>query len=372
MESASTKKVLIAGASVAGLTAAWWMNRLGYQVTVVELASQPRMGGTALDLHGNALEALKRMGIYELLTANSLRLKRIEFKNADDVTVNVLSLVGEDQAEEVDPESIEVERTILVRTLLDALDNQIEFSFNNSIHSLREIANGIQVTFKDNSQQEFDLILGCDGIHSGVRKLWFGPESDYIHFLGAYGSITTVNKSLIQPGTMQWYNVPGKSYMLNAFKDKTDIVFSFLSDEISYDYRDVDQQRKLISDRFNSGWRTAALLEEVNQSASFYFVNLSQIKMLSWTKGRVALLGDAAYCPSPAAGMGGSLAMEGATTLADALERYAGDYELAFEDYNQSLRPFIDQIQAKAGRDVSENWIPRTQEDIDRRNAEGF
>ena len=172
---------------------------------------------------------------------------------------------------------------------------------------------------------------------------------------------------------MQWYNVPGKAYMLSANKDKTDIVFFFISDkEITYDFRNIEQQKKIIYDQFVDGWRTTELIVEVKNSDNFYFVNLSQIKMPSWTKGRVALVGDAAYCASPAAGMGGSLAMEGAGTLAGALQKHNGNFELAFNDYNKKMRPFIDEVQARAEADIQENWIPRTQEAIDKRNQKGF
>lgn len=379
MKIVKNKKVLISGASISGLTTAWWMNKLGYKVTIVEISNQARSGGTALNLSGNALEFAKKMGIYDQILSNSLSLDLIEFKDTNDITVNSILINGGGEKQnsiEVEHhnfDEIEIDRSKLVGILLNALGNDVDFSFNNSITALNETGDAMEVTFNDGSQRSYELVIGCDGMHSGVRKLWFGAEKDYTHFLKAYGSITTLDKELIAPNTMQWYNVPGKAYMLSANKDKTDIVFFFISDkEITYDFRNIEQQRKIILDQFADGWRTAELMDEVKQSENFYFVNLSQIKMPSWTKGRVALVGDAAHCASPAAGMGGSLAMEGAGTLADTLEKHNGDYELAFEDYNKNLRPFIEEIQARAESDLNENWIPRTQEAIDKRNKEGF
>lgn len=382
----SNKKALISGASISGLTTAWFLNRLGYEVTIVELSAKPRTGGTALNLSGNALEFAKQMGIYEQILSNSLSLDLIEFKDTNDVTVNSIVINGggekqnsaehkteQNEAEEHNFNEIEIDRSKLIGIILGALGSNVEFMFNKTIAVLNETENAMAVTFSDCSQGTYDLVVGADGMHSGVRKLWFGAEKEYTHFLKAYGSITTVNRELIKPNTMQWYNVPGKAYMLSANKDKTDIVFFFISDnEITYDFRNVEQQRKIICDQFEDGWRTTELMEEVKNSDSFYFVNLSQIKMPSWTKGRVALVGDAAHCASPAAGMGGSLAMEGAGTLADALQNHNGNYELAFESYNRNLRPFIDEIQARAEADIQANWIPRTQEAINKRNKEGF
>ncbi|MDJ1491912.1 FAD-dependent monooxygenase [Cytophagaceae bacterium DM2B3-1] len=370
MNSSKEKKVLVSGASIAGLSTAYWLNKLGYKVTVVEIANEPRMGGTAVDFRGKTVDLVKRMGIFEQLQSHALNLERIEFKNAEDVTENSLLLNNEKHLSS----EIEIERTQLVRILLDSVQNDVEFIFNNSVTSLTETEDDIKVTFKSGSQQAFDLVIGCDGTHSGIRKIWFGDEREYTHFLEAYFSISIVNKSLITPNTMQFYNVPGKAYMLNAYKDKTDIVFSFLSEkELPYDYRNTEQQRQIILQQFTGqGWRTAELLEEIANSTNFYFDKFCQIKMPSWTKGRVALVGDAAYCASPAAGMGGSLAVEGATALADALQKHNGNFELAFQDYNKNLRPFIEEVQAEAEFNVRENFIPRTEEAIRKRNRDGF
>ena len=117
------------------------------------------------------------------------------------------------------------------------------------------------------------------------------------------------------------YNVPDKAIMVNAYNNKTDVIFCFNSEkEIPYDYRDFDQQRNIILEQFaGQSWRTAELLDEVEHSGNFYFDKFCQVKMPSWTKGRVALVGDAGYCASPAAGMGGSLAMSGAAAISRCL-----------------------------------------------------
>ena len=370
MESLKDKKILISGASIAGLSAAYWMNRLGCQVTVVEIASQPRTNGAAIDIRGGTADVIKRMGIYDELKADRLHVELIEFKNADDTAARSMPTGKED--EELPDDDIEIERDKFISILYNGLKNDVEFIFNDSITALGETEDDIKITFKSGAERSFDLVFGCDGSHSGVRKIWFGEESEYTHFLEAYFSITTVNKLLIKQKTMQMYNEPDKSVMLNAYNNKTDIIFCFFSEkEISYDYRDIAQQRKIIAEQFTGlGWRTTELLEEVEGLENFYFDKFCQIKMPSWTKGRVALVGDAGYCASPAAGMGASLSISGAAALADALLKHNGDFELAFEDYNKNLRPFIEEIQAVAELNVRENFIPRTEEAIRRRNEQ--
>ncbi|HEX8537709.1 MAG TPA: FAD-dependent monooxygenase, partial [Cystobacter sp.] len=136
------------------------------------------------------------------------------------------------------------------------------------------------------------------------------------------------------------------------------------------DYRDEAQQRRIIEERFaGSGWRTAEVLREMAGSTNFYFDKLSQIRMSSWSRGRVALVGDAGYCASPAAGMGGSLAIDGAAALGDAMRAAGGDHALAFRLYDEQFRPFIDEVQAEAVRVGLETLVPRTEEAIRARNA---
>ena len=370
MESLIETNVLVSGASFAGLSTAYWMNRLGYKVTIVERANELRKGGTPVNIRGNTVDIVKRMELFEQIVANRIMMERLDFKNADDVTEGSILLKKEE--DQLTDDECGIERNTLLNVLFDAVKNDVDFVFNDSVSALNEIAGGVQVTFETGPQRVFDLVFGCDGLHSTVRKLWFGDETKYMHFLEQYFSITIVNKLLISENTSQLYNVPGKAVMLNAYNNKTDIIFCFVSEEeIPYDYRDEQQQRKIIRAQFTGeSWKTAKLLEEVEKSTTFYFDKLCQIKMPSWTKGRVALVGDAGYCASPAAGMGGSLAIDGADALADAFQKHGGDFALAFQDYNKNLRPFIEEVQAEAVRTGLESLAPRTEEAIRKRNAQ--
>lgn len=370
MEHLKNKKVLISGASFAGLSTAYWMNKSGCKVTVVEVAKDLKMGGTPVDVRGNTVEIVKRMGIFEQIKANRLQPRTMEFKNANDVTEGFMAHEHED--EQILEEECEIERDLLLRILFDTIKDDVQLIFSDSITALSETNEQIQVHFKNSAQDTFDLVFGCDGIHSVVRKLWFGDESKYMHFLQQYFSITIVNKLLIKEDTAQLYNVPNKAIMLNAYNNKTDIILCFRSEEeMLYDYRDEEQQRKIILEKFvGENWRTNELLQEVQNSKTFYFDKFCQIKMPSWTKNRIALVGDSAYCASPAAGMGGSLAIDGAAALADAFEKHKGNFEQAFQDYNNNFRPFIEEVQANAVRFGLEMLVPRTEEAIRQRNTE--
>jgi 2-polyprenyl-6-methoxyphenol hydroxylase-like FAD-dependent oxidoreductase len=368
MKNSNGKKVLIAGASFAGLSSAYWMNQLGYDVTVVEIAPGIRTGGTAVNIRGKTIDIVKRMGIFEKIRENRLSLRQWDFKNADDHTER--RLVVRAEGEQPPDDDYEIERDVLMNILLDAVRDRCQIVFGDSIVGLNE-TDRVDVIFKKGGKSSFDLVLGCDGAHSSVRNIWFGDEAQYSHYLQQYFSITIVDKLLIEQDTGQLFNVPGKAVMLNAYKNKTDIIFAFVSEEeIPYDYRDEAQQRGIIADQFAGvGWRTTELLREMESSKSFYFDKLCQIRMPSWSRGRVALVGDAAYCASPAAGTGGSLAIDGAAALGDAMRSAAEDYALAFRNYDENLRPFIDEIQAEAVRVGLETLVPRTEQAIHERNA---
>jgi 2-polyprenyl-6-methoxyphenol hydroxylase-like FAD-dependent oxidoreductase len=218
---APNKNVLVSGASFAGLATAYWMNKLGYQVTVVEVAKDLKKGGTPVNVGDDVADIVKRMGLFEQIQAARLKMEGAERKNAHDVTEGPLQLSLGTAPSEVD---WEIERDTLLDLMFGVVKDDVEFVFKNSIEALDATENDVRVSFEDGSQRSFALIFGCDGIHSRVRKLQFGDEAEYTHFLGQYFSITIVNELLIKENTTQVYNEAGRFVMLNAYNNKTDIV----------------------------------------------------------------------------------------------------------------------------------------------------
>jgi len=279
----SSRNILISGASFAGLATAFWMKKAGFNVTVVEIAEGLQKGGTPVNIRNNTVDIVKRMGLFDQIQSNRLNMQETELMSADGVAERPSRGQddGEQQAADAD---IEIERDVLLNLIFDAVKKEgVEFIFGDSIASLGEENNGIDVSFRKGSRRSFDLVFGCDGVHSDVRKFWFGAEEEFSHFLGAYGSVTIVDRLLIPENTSQMYNEPGRLASLSAYNNKTDIILIFSSEqEIPYDYRDKEQKRDILMSRFSGvGWRTQELLEEVKRSENFYFDKLSQIKMPS-------------------------------------------------------------------------------------------
>jgi len=306
------------------------------------------------------------MGLLERIQARSLPKRPVRFVDA-----NGACLAEMTDGADADAQGYEIERDELLQMQFDAVKDEVEFVFADRIERMEESAEEVAVTFRSGKQRTYALVFGCDGTHSAVRRMCFGEESEYAAFLKMYFSITIVDKLLLDENTTQIFNTPGKTVMLNAYHGKTDICFCYRANaETVYDYRDAAQQKRMIAAQFaDEGWRTNELLEAMRASENFYFDKLCQIRMPRWSKGRVALVGDAAYCPSPAAGLGGSLAIVGASALADAFMKHPNDYAAAFAEYHESLRPFIEKVQADAVSFGLETFAPSTEEAIRERNA---
>src|SRR5438067_612461 len=304
--------VLISGASIAGPTMAYWLTRQGIRVTVVERFATPRGGGGPIDLRGETVRLAERMGIMPAVDEVRVHTRGISFIDASGGQLA--------QFDPAVPGDVELERDDLVRILHDVTKNDVEYVFQDSISTLTQDDSGVDVEFEHGAPRRFDLVIGADGLHSAVRRLTFGPEERFARNLGLYVSFLPVAPELGRENWGVLHQEPGRTAGVYSYRNKAAAIFVFRSPELVYHYRDVDQQKELLTNAFaGMGWQVPLLLAEMKATDDLYFDVVSQIHLPSWSTGRVALIGDAAYCPSFLTGMGTSLAMLGAATLADAL-----------------------------------------------------
>jgi 2-polyprenyl-6-methoxyphenol hydroxylase-like FAD-dependent oxidoreductase len=338
------RDVLISGAGVAGLALAYWLRRLGFTPVVVERASAPRDGGQAVDLRGAAIEVARRTGILDAARAARTGTRGMSYVNS--AGKRLASIDGAFGV--IDPADVEIVRGDLVSILYQAARNDVEFIFDDSISSLTDAPDGVTVAFERSAPRTFGLVAGADGLHSRVRDLAFGPESRFISQLGLYLSVFTIPNDL---GLERWqliYVTPGKSVTVTSARGNREAraIFFFASGPLEYDHRDRGQQQELLAVAFaGAGWEVPRLLAAMPAAPDFYFDSASQVRMGSWSAGRVTLVGDAGYCPSPLSGQGSSLALVGAYVLASELRAADGDHRDAFARYQQRMQDFAERNQ---------------------------
>lgn len=349
--------ILISGASVAGPALAYWLHRHGMRATIVERADTVRPGGLAVDFRGTAMWVLEQMGILDELRAHATHSGDSTVVDADGTPI--ATMPGEIFAGE-----LEVLKTDLTRILHDLTKDDTEYVFGDSITTLTQDANGVLVEFERGTPRTFDLVVGADGLHSKVRELAFGPKARFTHPMGyAFATFSTANYlDLDRAGRS---HVAGdRSLNIFASNDNRDVRVMFM-----FPARDVPRNREAqlaaVHTAFEHvGWEAPAILKALPEATDFYFDELSQITMPSWSTGRVALVGDAGYCASPMSGRGTSQALLGAYVLAGELSTQDG-HERAFAEYEKALRDYVAGTQAM-GRMARDSFdVPPSQELFD-------
>jgi 2-polyprenyl-6-methoxyphenol hydroxylase-like FAD-dependent oxidoreductase len=349
------KNVLISGASVAGPALAFWLHRYGFRATIVERAPAVRPGGYAVDFRGASVRVLERMGLLAQVQAVQTRIGAITI--VDRNNKKVASMPDGFTSGE-----LEILRGDLADIFHRATRESTEYIFDDSIAAMEQSSAGVDVLFQSGNRRRFDLVVGADGLHSGVRSLAFGDEANFVRYLGYYVSIFTVPNHLHLDRSGLYYGILGKKVGIFSGGDPREAKasFFFATRPLDFDRRDTEQQKAILRDHFHQeGWEIPQLLEIMSTAPDFYFDSVSQVKMKKWSAGRIVLLGDAAYCASPLSGMGTGMAVVGAYILAGELTQAGGDYALAFARYESLMRNFVDQCQ-KIAAGGTDWFVPRT------------
>jgi len=359
--------VLISGAGIAGPALAFWLNKSGYRVTIVELADDIRPGGQTVDLRGAGGDVVERMGLIDKMRARSLDQRGVAWIKSDGhrrAEMPVTAFNGNGLVSK-----LEILRGDLVDVLYQETKDQAEYRFHAGITELTQSDDAVEATLTDGTKLSVDLVVGCDGPHSTVRRLVFGPEEQFVQPLGGYNAWFTAPDSVGLDGWYLMYQAPGLNASMRPSHDPAlaKAGLAFRSQPVAYDRRNADEQQALLTRHFaGAGWQCDALLSAAAESDDFYFDSFLQVHMPTISQGRVTLAGDAGYCASPLSGMGTSLALVGAYVLAGELGPAgafdANGIQAALQRYESVMRPYIDRCQDLPNG--IDGYLPKSDTDI--------
>ncbi|BCB89389.1 FAD-dependent monooxygenase [Phytohabitans suffuscus] len=354
ISSGRPRTILISGAGIAGPALAYWLRRYGFTPTVIERAPSVRGGGHAVDFRGPVhLAVLDRMGLRDAV-------ERLSTGTGDWWQVDTRGRRLVRMPAEQTGGDIEVLRGDLARLLVEATQDGTEYIFDDSITEIADGTDSVQVTFERGTPRTFDLVVGADGQRSRVRALTFGPDETHLKHLGLHTVFFTAPNVLELDHTGLVHIEPNRLVAVYSARGDTEarVMMYFGSPPLAYDRDDLAEQRSIVARAFTgAGWQVPRLLELMATAPDFHLDSASLVKMHAWTRGRIALVGDAGYGASSLSGMGSGLAVVGAYVLASELATAQGDHRIGFQRYEDTLRSYVDGCQ-KLARNAAAFMLP--------------
>ena len=353
----SKPHVLISGASVAGPALAYWLVRAGCKATIVERAPSLRIAGQGIDVRDAARDVVKRMGIFDRFLEKSSHEDGNDFVDGNN---RCFARFGVDESGMGDGITCDIEilRGEMAKILFDVTKDDVSYIFDDMIESLEETDQELRVNFANGTPSStFDLVVAADGLGSRTRGMAFGKDSSQMKSLNSYITYFSVLPSNTDTSWSRARWIKGgratvlrpdnvgrtRAFLCLTAYDSTD---SRLAQLEKASKEGIPAQKALIQDLFqDADWETPRILSGMHDSDDFYMQHVAQIRLNRWSRGRVAVVGDAGYAPSPFTGMGTSLAFIGAYVLAGEISRQRDNIPAALESYERILRPYVESVQ---------------------------
>lgn len=338
-------RVLVSGASIAGPAAALLLARQGHRVTIVERAPSLRAGGQTVDLRGAGRTVIDRLGLGPATTERLLDqrgLVKVDGRGRRGASMPVEAFGGNGVVS-----AHEILRGDLAEVLVDAVPGDVEYLWDDTVTAIEQDGDVARVRFETAAPREFDLVIGADGLGSAVRRAAFGSDAAALDPIGLRYAWFTAT---IDEDTRGWYlmHTARRGRVVSVRPSRTDGTV-----KAGLAIRGTDPRRQGREEQFalferefaDIGWVAPQLLGAMRTADDWAYQDLAQVKLDGWTRGRVALVGDAGYCPTPLTGLGTTLALVGAYVLAGELGRADGDVPRALARYDAVMRPFVTKAQ---------------------------
>lgn len=352
-----TNKAIIVGGGIAGLATALRLHQIGWQAIVIERAPARRAGGYAVTFSGIGYDAAERMGVLPALAQRHITPDKMVYVKPNGETrfavpgPTVRALLGQ--------RALNILRGDIEDVLHTTIRHTVEVRFDTTVTAVAQDANGVDVTLSDGTVERADLLIGADGLHSTTRRLVFGPEErfrlDLNHMTGVF--MLDRPPSCVEEGTTATLTDTGRTLaIISLGQDRSAAFFGYRT---NHPMAELTEGAATVLPRVygDMGWAAPEVLAQLPNAESVYFDTISQMVVERWSRGRVVLLGDAAWCVTLFAGFGSSLAVAGADLLGTALDRHPGDIPAALGAWESQLRPEAEKKQ-KLGRRVKGLYAP--------------
>ncbi|KAJ5929483.1 hypothetical protein N7454_006433 [Penicillium verhagenii] len=358
-------KVLICGGGIAGPALAFWLSKLGHDVTVVERFPSLRVSGQQLDLRGPGIPVMKRMGLENLFRAQGIKEAGMQFVDDNGKQKAYYPVNTSGEGLQSFTTEYEIMRGDLCRMLWNLGKDHVKYTFGVHVMSFEQDAHSVSVRFSDGKEEKFDLLVGADGQGSRTRRMMLEPNApDPFHFMNLYIAYFTIPREEGDEYMSTLYTAPRKRFVFTR-RHEPDTIQAYLgyctsSNKLEKVKKsDIAEQKKAWAELFaNAAWKTPRIIRDMQDDEAandFYSQEVGQVRLDSWSRGRVVLLGDAAYCPSPATGMGTTSGLTGAYVLAGEIGKFCNRLESsndskdsllhALSEYDRKFRPFMKEVQ---------------------------
>jgi 2-polyprenyl-6-methoxyphenol hydroxylase-like FAD-dependent oxidoreductase len=362
-------KIAINGAGIAGPTLAYWLQKAGHEVLLIEEAPQLRSGGYVIDFWGIGYDIAERMGLIPRIRELGYQVKEVRFVDSHGRKCGGFGT--EVFVRMTNGRFTSLRRSDLSATIYEALAGKVETLFGDSVAGIDEEGDGVLVRFEHSAPRQVNLVIGTDGLHSRVRQLAVGAETDFAVPLGYHVAAFEVEgyrprEELVFIS----HTEPGRQVSRFSLRqDHTLFLFIFRDEYLPAANLMNEQERKMALNTIfaDVGWECPQILAAMQEVKGIYFDSVSQIHMNHWTSGHAALVGDAAACVSLMAGEGTGLAMAEAYVLAGELRACGDDHKAAFARYEARMMPFLQRKQASAKKFAS-SFAPQSALGITTRN----
>lgn len=337
-------RVLIVGGGVAGLTLAALLEQRGFTPLVVEAVREYADAGYSIGLWPAGSRILKGLKLFTKLCDVGVECSRYIIANERGDTLHSFSF---DPLTSRYGPLVELSRSQLIEILRSAVDEQ-HIRFGVTVRHIAETPDGVVTEFDDGSAEVFDVVVGCDGIRSSVRRLTFGDVQ--VDYCGVAGWAFWLPPDFVPPPEIVEYWGAGKFVGMYPARRRFCAVVAMHCPLGTPDQ--VDTRTERVRGAFAGfGGIVPWVLRELPQPERMVPVDFSDIRTDQWTRGRVVLIGDAVHAIPPTARMGASMAMESAAVLAEELCRTDSKFLAAcLQQYASRRRARLDRIQAQSRR----------------------